>query len=638
MHIDQFTAMVSRLERESAETPRLYRAKVALLALLGFAILGLLLGLAGAGLLLLAGVAAVVAFSGGTALLLLLKLGKLLLLLAIPLWYLVKASFTALAVRLPVPQGREITRREAPALFDAMDAMRQRMRGPRFHHVLIVDDVNAAVVQRPAFGLVGWPRNYLLLGLPLLESMPPQEALAVVAHEYGHLAGSHGRFSAFIYRLRHTWGTVQDHAGQVQGWLGRLVAPLVRWYAPYFNAYTFVLARADEYQADAASAELVGAGHAAHALKRVNLVAPLHQRFMARTFDRIAHEPAPPADLMQRWAEHAGEAPAVDDAPRWLAEALDRPGEVTDTHPTLRSRLQALQASPVALAEAPAALPPPLVGDSAAAVWLGALLAPLRQELQSRWREAVSEPWAERHADVQARRRRLAELRAAPQRSVDEDIERLRLMLQLEPDSDVMDQMAAFNAGHPDHAFGLFLEGAARVDRDDATGLALLDRAMALDPEATKAACERAHAHLRRQGDAEAAERYAQRWRQRDALETLRAQQLQHIGPAERLLPDGLDDATRARLRAQLAAHAHPRVAAVYLARREIPADPTAVQFVMGFQLTWWGRYRRRQAEVVRHHAALDWPVPLIFVTLDGRLKPLRKTLRALPAARIAGG
>ena len=86
------------------------------------------------------------------------------------------------------------------------------MRGPRFHQVLVVDDVNAAISQRPAFGLIGWPRNYLLLGRPLLECVPPAEALAIVAHEYGHLAGAHGHFSAFIYRLRHTWGTVLDFA------------------------------------------------------------------------------------------------------------------------------------------------------------------------------------------------------------------------------------------------------------------------------------------------------------------------------------------------------------------------------------------------------------------------------------------
>jgi len=51
------------------------------------------------------------------------------------------------------------TIRYGSQLFDAMDRMRERMKGPRFHHVLITDDVNAAVVQRPAFGLFGWPRN-----------------------------------------------------------------------------------------------------------------------------------------------------------------------------------------------------------------------------------------------------------------------------------------------------------------------------------------------------------------------------------------------------------------------------------------------------------------------------------------------
>ena len=86
--------------------------------------------------------------------------------------------------------------------------------------MLVVDEVNAAVVQRPAFGLVGGPRNYLLLGLPLMEAMPPAEALAVVAHEYGHVAGSHGQFSAFIYRLRHTWGTIQAFTDQIgAGWV-----------------------------------------------------------------------------------------------------------------------------------------------------------------------------------------------------------------------------------------------------------------------------------------------------------------------------------------------------------------------------------------------------------------------------------
>jgi hypothetical protein len=76
MDIDRFKDMVARLEQESARTPRRYRVKVALLALLGFAILALVLATVGFGLVALAGIGAALAFTGGTALLLLLKLGN----------------------------------------------------------------------------------------------------------------------------------------------------------------------------------------------------------------------------------------------------------------------------------------------------------------------------------------------------------------------------------------------------------------------------------------------------------------------------------------------------------------------------------------------------------------------------------
>jgi Zn-dependent protease with chaperone function len=225
---DEFKGMVARLERESALAPMAYRAKVAALTVLGFAIFLLLLGTAGLGLLLLVFLAYVLAFGGTGGWLVLLKLGKLLWWLALPMWLLLKSSWKALWVRWPEPAGLPVLPAEAPALFEALADLRKHMRGPRFHRVLLTDEVNAAVVQRPRLGLFGWPKNYLLLGLPLLDSMPAEEALAVVAHEYGHLAGAHARFGAFIYRLRHSWGPVQDLAEHVQGWLARLVVPLVR--------------------------------------------------------------------------------------------------------------------------------------------------------------------------------------------------------------------------------------------------------------------------------------------------------------------------------------------------------------------------------------------------------------------------
>jgi Zn-dependent protease with chaperone function len=635
MKIEQFKRLVSRLEQQAAASPAVYRAKVAGLTLVGFGILAFLLSVVGAGLLLLAGSVLAMLMTGGAALLVLLKFGKLLFFLAVPLYFLITGSLKALFVRLPKPMGREINPAEAPALFAALDDMRRKMKGPRFHHVLVVDDLNATVVQRPAFGLIGWPRNYLLLGLPLLEGMAPQEALAVVAHEYGHLAGQHARFSAFIYRLRHTWGTIQAYSDQLQGWVAKLVRPLIRWYAPYFNAYTFVLARGDEYLADAASVRLVGPRHAMHALKRSALVSPRHQAFLQETFDRIAHEPKPPVDLARRWADRLETAPAEAEAEGWLAEALDREAHYADTHPTLRARLNAMGAE----SEEQKALPPRLEGPSAAKAWFGHLVETLRSEHQVQWAARIESPWAQKHAQWQQMRGRLVDLRSRFELSTDEQLETFKLVSTIEPETDQRGQLAAFNAAHASSPvpLALFLEGCAKLDWDDPAGLDLLEQAVALDAEATKAACEQAHKFLRKHGDEKKAEGYAERWRQRDAIEMLRSQQMEKIAPEDALAPHGAPAEALAGYKLRLADPTlRKHVGEVYLVRRVIPADPRVVQLILAVRLTRWGEFRGKAKEVVNRLANMDWPVNTAVVAMEQRFKPWRKKVRAFPDARIA--
>src|SRR5882672_3105110 len=118
------------------------------------------------------------------------------------------AVLKALLIRIPPPKGVPVTRAEAPALFTLLDDLRKQLRSVPFHHVLVVPEHNAAVVQVPRLGVLGWSRNYLLLGLPLLEAHSPEEVRAVLAHEFAHLSRAHGRFSHWIYRLRRSWEKV----------------------------------------------------------------------------------------------------------------------------------------------------------------------------------------------------------------------------------------------------------------------------------------------------------------------------------------------------------------------------------------------------------------------------------------------
>jgi len=619
MEIERFERMVARLEAESAAAPRRYQLKVALLALAGFGLLGLIgLGL-GLGLVLLAGAVAAALWVGGAAAwLLLLKLGKLLLLAAIPVWLLLRNTMKALFVRLPAPQGRKLQRSDAPALFAALDNMRLRLRGPTVHQVLVVDGINAAIMQRPLFGLIGFPRNHLLLGLPLLESLSPDEAMAVVAHEYGHLCGAHGRFGAFIYRLRASWATIQDHAATWRGWAGRLMQRAVSAYAPYFNAYTFVLARAQEYQADATSAQLVGSAAAVAALKRTNLASAHRSGFFDQLLETTRDQATPPPDLALRWAAVATQLPAARTGP-WLDRALDRSPGAMDTHPTLRQRLQALGADG---AEAQAA-PAPLAGPSAAQVLLGPVADTLRSEFQRSWAENAAEGWGEQHAQWQARRQRLAELEAMAERDSDQRLELLRLSMGLQPERDLREAFAEFNREHPDHALGLFLEGSARLARDDAGGLEQLEAAIRLDAEATRGACERAHAWLIER-DPAAAKPWAERWQARAELEALRQQQLDRLDPKGKLLPAELAADTRVAMGKLVAQHGKG-VRQAWLLRREIPADPACEAYVIVLQLGWWARLRNQGGLAVQALARQEWPMPL-HLCLGHRFRAYQRT------------
>src|SRR5262249_16785928 len=117
---------------------------------------------------------------------------------------------------------------------------------------------------------------------------------AVLAHEFGHLARSHGRVSNWIYRQRLRWAGVVTQLEHVQSSGRVLFAPFLNRFVPYFNAYSFPLARANEYESDATSSKLTSARTAAEALTNLAVVSSyLGERFWPR-IDAMVQEQATP--------------------------------------------------------------------------------------------------------------------------------------------------------------------------------------------------------------------------------------------------------------------------------------------------------------------------------------------------------
>ena len=329
---EEFVEKVGKLEEFAGREPSKYTLRVGLLAALGYAYILLVLAIV---MLLIYGLL-YLTFAEGRFNFYVLKIGWVLLMLG----YVV---VRALWVSIPAPAGIELSRDDAPRLHALVDELTGVLQAPRVHHLLIDDEYNAALAQIPRLGPLGWHTNYLVLGLPLMQALSPEQFRAVIAHELGHLSGNHGRFASWIYRVRQTWFQLLVRLQSEGRWGAGVFLKFFNWYAPYFNAYSFVLARRHEYEADRAAAQIAGARNTAEALTTVDVKGTyLSEKYWPEVFKSADTRAEPERGAYARMSAALCEALPAQDASAYLLRALSRETGYDDTHPSLSARLAAL--------------------------------------------------------------------------------------------------------------------------------------------------------------------------------------------------------------------------------------------------------------------------------------------------------
>ena len=493
---DHFESLVRRLEQEAAANPSGYRRKLGALAFLGYGYIAatLILLIGGTGLLLWVGM----------------TLNHAMLLFGWVLLFLISVVVRAMWVRLDPPHGRPLTQAQCPELFALIEDLRLRASAPRVDRVLLTSDFNAAIVQHPRFGIFGGARNYLMLGLALMQSLSPEEFKAVVAHEFGHLSGAHGHFGAWIYRLRTGWARLLSALQTPRHWGSALFIRFFNWYAPLFSAYSFAQARQHEYEADQMSVAAVGREATASALLRVNT----HGEFLSETFwpsifKRADEEPAPtfsPFSMLGPALIQQGTAVATD---RLLAKALGQKTGYSDTHPCLADRLKAIGVEPY--------VPGP-IQPSAAEALLGTAVETLRQEVDVDWRNSVRQWWDKRHQYANDARARLVLLERKAETeplSEEEHWDRARFTEEFKSGDAAMALYVQLLERNPRHVGALWRRGQLLLSQDDPHGIAQLSAAARIDRKLGQSACAAVVGFHRRHGRDIEAREYARRFRER---------------------------------------------------------------------------------------------------------------------------
>jgi len=451
----EFRRLVADYEDASRHDPQRFVRTTAAMAALGYAVILALLTLAAIGLAW--GVQHLrYGQVRGVTVMLVLVCASLLLSLLRALW-----------MRQSAPQGLPVTAQEAPRLFELIDKVQRRTGAPRVHRVLIDGELNAAIVQQPRLGLLGWHRNHLILGLPLMMGLDVRQLAAVIAHEFGHLQGAHGKLGAWVYRTRRSWFMLA--LAREQAHMGASLADLAlgfffRHFFPRFNARAFVLSRQQEYEADRVAHRIVGTQPAADAL----MATELQGRYLAEAFwpgiDRRAASAATPQGEHPYRELHRAMRPSLTHprAAAWLKEALKRLPDPADTHPSLRDRLEFAEVAPRLPAPAKVSAADALLRDSLAA-WI--------QRMDGRWREQVATRWTEQHRQLRSLQRMIEELQAElAQGPLDPDDHLLwaRAALQLAGPAAEELVLRRMLRDHPDHVAARYQLGLTLIESEDA--------------------------------------------------------------------------------------------------------------------------------------------------------------------------
>lgn len=623
----EFEDLVKRLELYSRKNPSAYTLRVALLAALGYLFLFSILASA-------VGFVALAIYIGKVNFLII----KLLL---IPLLLSV-IILRSMWIKFPEPEGKLMRRADAPKLFALIDEVQRATNGPQVDTVLLTGDLNAGIVQRPRLGMFGWQQNYLLVGLPLLHALSLEEFRAVLAHEFGHLSGNHSRFSGWIYRLRLTWIQILEKVqhNQRRG-VEVIFEKFFNWYAPYFSAYSFVLARVHEYDADRCAVELSGKQMAAQALINLELKScVVEQKFLPDLFKKADNELDPPKDAFTRMLSTLAEPIADDQRKLWLAQCLMRRHNYDDTHPALVDRLAALGYPQLKNA---AALDLFAIDDStprADRQLLNFAPADLIGMRNKTWVERVRPQWEQRYQFVREAEKSLAELTKKAELeplTVEELWERANYTVGTKGFEPAIPLLQSVLQQQSDHAAANYTLGEALLAQDDESGIKHVERAMQTDMSAVPAGCQMIYGFLRqKERDAEA-EKYRERAEEYYfEVEQARIER-ETITTKDSFKPHNLPTDKLRHLCEQLAAFG--RVRAAYLVQKDVKHFPEEPGYVLGVIPKYpWYLVRTSNASqkfVDQLASQIEYAGYTYIIALEKNFRPLRKKFKRIQGAEI---
>jgi len=603
-----FERTAQRAEKLANENFAAYKLKLVLFALLGyFVILGAITLAVGS--LVGIGYLAVV----HTAWILILVKKKVIFLILPVIWVLIKACW----VRIEAPTGFELRKKDYPELFAEINDIRRQLKAPKIHKVVLTQEMNAGIAQTPRLGIFGWQKNTLVLGMELLLILSKEQTRSVIAHEFGHLSGNHSQFNGWIYRIRTTWFQIMQAFDQQRSWGGAMMAKFFDFYAPRFAAYSFVLARANEYQADEIAAELTSTKASGEALVNTYVVAPYIGNNYWKDFFKLADDNPEPNQLP--WsglrAFLNSNTSCQDTLKKSLEQELQVETQLDNTHPALADRLKAIGYR---------ALTPQDVKVSAAEELFAGNYSQVVKDLDDSWMLEQKENWKARYAYVQESRLKLAELKlkSLQELSEEEHWELCCFTEEFESSDEGLAMVYEFQKQYPESPRAALVIGRKLFDEKNLECLTQFEIAVN-DPNITLECCQLAYQILIDNNQQAQAEKWKQRGESQIQDDEAANRERGELNPNDKLHKTNINEKMRNTIIAELMAN--DSIKSAWIAEKEVQFYKETPMLTIAVKAN--GMMMDEDSAMQKVHTPMDIEASYIIVPHVSSYKALSKNI-----------
>jgi hypothetical protein len=166
-------------------------------------------------------------------------------------------SYRLVTLKFPDRPGLQVNADHAPRLYQILQDIQCSYRWPKIHEIRISDQYELKLQKTPVYGLPFWSTNHITVGLPLLQTLSPDQFKYLLTRLIIQYSKRRAPVTNWVRQLRDVWNDYiraykhqQRPGDQVFYWffLG---------YSHVYNTLTTSAREADELRADSSALDLI---------------------------------------------------------------------------------------------------------------------------------------------------------------------------------------------------------------------------------------------------------------------------------------------------------------------------------------------------------------------------------------------